>query len=827
MKKLFTLLSFLFLSLMLKSATFESIANGSWMAASTWSMTAGSDIDGVPDFSDDVIITTHTVTLANAANSCRNFTNTATGTLVGNSKKLYLKGNFTNQGKILTNIDLNFLSNSLFSSTPTYTNTGTFWLQSAITVTIASGTTINKVGPIRFQTNTAKVVNLGDVTLKNLGSTLGTLYFMKSANKWTNASGSSLCLSANISTVGATSPTLDCSANSNTMTYSMNVNQIFDTEYYNLNLSSNTSKNLSSDLHVLNNLTITGIASNRLYSNGNNIFIGGNLTNNLGLIDTETSGDTVIFNGIGNTQTVSGTKVNRFWNLKIDNPGGSVSFTTNQLVINDLIMTNGNCNSNTSKLTLVSDENATAAIAQITNTASVSFSGSMVIQKYIQDMYLADDAPGGMYYDLSVPVSNTNVMDWDNEMYISGIGDYDGIGGPAGVDGYTTDSSSTMKTYDETTNTFSPVTGTNTALAVGKGYQLLMADDAAMSFWNDKTIDSRGTPNYGDVKLTGLSYTGSAGGGWHLVGNPYASAIDFDLLTRANVNYEVYYTDQGNYSDYLANIGTIIPSYQGFYIVASSGGFGAKSITFHESSKVDDHMTAFYKNKPKYDIRLNLSSALTPYAHKNHIIFKDNMLSGYDEGIDAVYRKFPKAVAPAIYMKDAVSNKGIITNYMNSNADNQTIPLEIFTPKTGVYYVDVEVLNYQGYNQIWIENTKTGDKFDILNQVPIQGEEMKTNSDYVLRMSKSSAQNPIIKADDNVLIYTTENTLNLKSSFNDQVLKEVKIYDLSGKLVLALSNVAINNINAYCINISSLQAGIYVVNTINEQMQVKNHKIIK
>lgn len=829
MKAIFTLVCVFFTLITVKaqvgSGTFQSIATGNWMASSTWTQTAGTDLDGIPDSDDVVIITTHTVKLASGANNpCRSLTINTNGVLDGNNGKLVLKGNFTNTGHVIKNMNVVVQANCIFSSATTFTNTGEIRITGG-RLTFAAGTVLNKKGNISLQISGTSVVNRGSITL-NTGSPVGKISG-NTITSWTNTAGSYLKITADIT--GST--VFDFTAATNTVVYAGTCATILPNTYNSLEVISNTVKTLTTDLNVTGNFLVSG-ASNLLDVNGNTIYVGGNFTHIAGTIDFETTPSKMVLNSVSSaTQVVSGAAVTRFYDLEIDNPGGSVSFTAPKRVINDLIMTNGNCNSNTNRLILTSDLNATAAIAAIINTNNVSFSGSMVIEKFIDDMFFGvGPAGGGMYYDLSSPTQNSLAMDWDDEIFISGLGPYDGIGGPAGVDGYTPSGFESMHTYDEVTNTFAAVTSTATALVPSKGYQLLLADDEAFSEWYAKTIDTRGVPNYGDVTVSGLTRTAGMGGGlgWHLVGNPYASAIDYNTVTKTNVFNNIYYTDQGNYTNWFTSFGNrILPAHQGFYLEAKTGSLGGRSIKFKETDKVPNHATFFNRNKAVYDIKLVLSSSLTPYSHENHIIFDADAQVGYDEGIDASYRKFPIAVAPAIYMKDVVTNNGIITNYMNTKLDEVTIPLVIFTPKTGVYYIDAKVLNIEEYKTIWIENIKTGDKYEVGNPAVVSGKELTTNTDYVLRMSKLAKSSSIVEADNNVLVFTTENTINLKAVGEDQMVNELKIYDMTGKLVLSQSNIALNTIHAFQLDISNLISGIYIVSTTSADLKTKNVKIVK
>jgi hypothetical protein len=431
------------------------------------------------------------------------------------------------------------------------------------------------------------------------------------------------------------------------------------------------------------------------------------------------------------------------------------------------------------------------------------------------------------YHDLSSPVQSGTVSDWDNEIYISGIDTWDGSADATGPDGYVLNFANTMHTYDEATNSFNPVSGSATPLVVGTGYQLLLADN--LSAWFAKVIDTRGIPNYGNIAITNLAYTSGQGEGWHLLGNPYPSPINFSGsgVTKTRFKNFVYFTDGGNYTAQPVN--TTISALQGFYVERSTTT-NTGSVTFRETAKVDDHTTAFNRVKPNYDIKLNITSNLTPFHHENEINFSSDATVGYDDELDAGYHKFPMPVAPALYMIESESNKKLVRNVMNSSEDEVTIPLGIFTPKAGVYYLDASILNTDAYNYVWIENIKTGEKFDLNNSVVIEGEDLATNTDYILRLSKQAQNNSISAAilETDLIIFSTENTINLKSSNSDHNISEILVYDMTGKLVLSRTNVSVKAGTDYTkIDVTSLSSGIYIVKAIDEEGRIASKKLVK
>ncbi len=172
----------------------------------------------------------------------------------------------------------------------------------------------------------------------------------------------------------------------------------------------------------------------------------------------------------------------------------------------------------------------------------------------------------------------------------------------------------------------------------------------------------------------------------------------------------------------------------------------------------------------------------------------------------------------------------MITNAIGTDAEEVVIPLGYYTPLAGTYYIQPNVLNTNGYDYVWIENTKTGKKFDLDgSSIPVEGKEDATNTDYVLhlsKLSKSSTQTQTAFAND-LTIFNIENSVNIKANNADHILNTVSIYDLSGKLITEQTNVSVVAGNTISIDISSLARGMYIVNVTDEIGNRQSKKIIK
>ncbi|MBK8368045.1 MAG: hypothetical protein IPL10_11650 [Bacteroidetes bacterium] len=52
-------------------------------------------------------------------------------------------------------------------------------------------------------------------------------------------------------------------------------------------------------------------------------------------------------------------------------------------------------------------------------------------------------------------------------------------------------------------------------------------------------------------------------------------------------------------------------------------------------------------------------------------------------------------------------NRNLIKNVVDSKEEElRFLALGVFTPKSGVYYLDASILNTNDYKYVWLENTK-------------------------------------------------------------------------------------------------------------------------
>ncbi len=215
-------------------------------------------------------------------------------------------------------------------------------------------------------------------------------------------------------------------------------------------------------------------------------------------------------------------------------------------------------------------------------------------------------------------------------------------------------------------------TAAPTEMAVMKGY-------IAVSPAGNRTIQfTGGNLNTGNQSLTDLP------SGFNLVGNPYASYVDFAQATKTGVTNSIWYRSKssGSYvfqtynvpANVGANDGTaIIPPMQSFWIKTTSGtntfGFTNTMRSHQDQSVATNRLKAPAVNTQKL-ARLEIANG----ADKDETVvyFNENALNTFDD-FDSQKMFNETAGAPELYT--LTDNKNLVINGFNAVQLNTEIPL--------------------------------------------------------------------------------------------------------------------------------------------------------
>ena len=331
-----------------------------------------------------------------------------------------------------------------------------------------------------------------------------------------------------------------------------------------------------------------------------------------------------------------------------------------------------------------------------------------------------------------------------------------------------------------------------------------------------------GTPNTGDQTFS-LTITPSSVLNWNLVGNPYPSAVDWDLVTgKSNLADGYYYVWNENkaggagYEAYLddahktAGVNGKIPPMQGFFVNASGTSIGMPNTA-------RTHSGDSWLKEVSETNRLTLTISSATNYDETYILFETNGKIGAD-WYDATKMLTMDKQVPQIYTMVAGDQKTLI-NTMPIITNPITIPVGIVAPSDGNYSINVNgIENFSSLTGLVLEDLKMNVKQNVL-QNPIYQFSATGNEDagrFLLHFN-GDLTNP---SDGNsIKIYSSEKTINV---FCSAGLKNghIIISNMLGQQILS-QNLIDQPLNQITVNVVK---GYYIVK-IQSDNEVKMVKV--
>lgn len=470
--------------------------------------------------------------------------------------------------------------------------------------------------------------------------------------------------------------------------------------FNNLTLSGSDLKLFQDNLTVNGNFTSTSIFSP--VNSGFVFTLTGNFTNNG---TYQRRNETLNLTGTS-TQNISGSSLTEFTNLTINKTSGSVTLngTVNLYgVLNILSSTNFDADgTGAGVLTLISTNDAPvsdARIARLTGTASIT--GNVTVQRFTMPEIIGGTR---VYRYISAPVSGQFVSDWIDDFPITGTFSNPSTDFPLGS-GITTicgipivPTTPSLFVYVEANAgtgandlgwTRFPASGlaSSASLQVGRGYAAFLRDCT-----NPTVIDVRGPVNQGTINLTSLvsrTVNGNTEDGYNLVGNPYPSAIDWEVdagWTRTGISSVIAVRDNGSgggyvYYDYSSGSTPLpIAMGQAFWVRVT----GTPTFSINEQAKTGTAATFFRTGEPD---RLTLLLVKGTQEDKAIVNINPNAKTTLDD-FDG-----PK-LDNTLFDLSTLSEEGVslAINAIDHIACGSILPINVKDLTTGSYTLSVEGL---------------------------------------------------------------------------------------------------------------------------------------
>ena len=332
--------------------------------------------------------------------------------------------------------------------------------------------------------------------------------------------------------------------------------------------------------------------------------------------------------------------------------------------------------------------------------------------------------------------------------------------------------------YDEPTYTWlNQKVGANyiTQFVPGKGY--LVSFEAT-----DQTKLFTDNLNNGDVVVAVTKTSTGAYAGANLIGNPYASGIDWNLATRSLFadDYAYIYdpTEGGGAGNYVTVNGNLpdafIAPHQGFFVLANEAG----NFTFSNSMRV--HGGTFAKNSGVQNQLVMQFSNNTYYDHTTLRII-DNAEFTRDRS-DAIKMYSFNPAAPQLYTFTS-DQKKVAINSIPSIPEEGSVALGLLVPETGVYTLSLAGISGEfDTDYVYLEDLVSGITQNLAENpvYSFHAEKGEVNNRFLLKFGALSV--PELPGSIQLHAYTSGNTLYV---LNQAEKAHVEVYNVQGQLVLS------------------------------------------
>ena len=245
-------------------------------------------------------------------------------------------------------------------------------------------------------------------------------------------------------------------------------------------------------------------------------------------------------------------------------------------------------------------------------------------------------------------------------------------------------------------------------LVAGSGYAVHMPGNATLSFDGPAVTTAQ-------LSKSGLARGPAADAGWHLLGNPYASPLDWDLVMRtgagnylSTVNKALYLFKSkgpyaGAYSSYLpkqdtlagisVNGGTnVVPVGQSYFVrrrlVSTSGLVTLTLATLLTTPDSTSGQGGVAETRPR--LVLALRNAAGTLAHQTAIYFQDGATETHDPGYDALY--LASTGQPLALTSTSGAEAFSINGLPLLDSTDVAVPLQLNAATAGTYELAVDAL---------------------------------------------------------------------------------------------------------------------------------------
>jgi len=359
-----------------------------------------------------------------------------------------------------------------------------------------------------------------------------------------------------------------------------------------------------------------------------------------------------------------------------------------------------------------------------------------------------------------------------------------------------------LQEWDETMHVWTDISEPETELYPKQGYGLWATPGKATSYtFTGTPLTSQQTQA---ITFTEYSAEPEAYEGSNLLGNPYPSYIDWDLVT----GYGAKYTWNGtSYDAYTAvsGFGTgsrYLSPMEGFFIVTNSAG----TFQLSNSQRTNDNSV---KSAKGFEKGIVLAANSGELENSLQIVFDETASENFELAKDAW--KFLSGT-PGLSEIYSIGADGNYT--VDVRPECETIQLGFTNDEAGAY--SIEINEIADIPEAYLEDTKTGTFHNLINgRYEFAWDTSDDEKRFKLHFNSVGIEESTI-SESNIRIYADGQQIFIKGAESG----EVMVSDVMGRIVLQ-QNISASELCTIPVN---LQTGIYIV-SVKSGNEVKTEKV--
>ncbi|MBE0661483.1 MAG: T9SS type A sorting domain-containing protein [Bacteroidales bacterium] len=314
---------------------------------------------------------------------------------------------------------------------------------------------------------------------------------------------------------------------------------------------------------------------------------------------------------------------------------------------------------------------------------------------------------------------------------------------------------------------FDIVNGSNN-FELGRGYMAAYDAGGVKSF--------TGALNVADLPITGLGISAGNNNSWHLLGNPFSSALTWDAsaawgLTNIAGVAKIWNEANQSYTDLTSSPSTVIPATNGFMVQVSEG---TGSLTIPAAKRVHS-IQAFYKSTVS-GMMLTARSHTAGNAQEARIVINPDATNGFDQMYDS---EFLAGHAPAFY--SSAGEIKLSTNSLPELSVETEIPFNFIKNEGNQFSIEasgIESISATPY----LVDLKTGTNQNLAENPVYNFTSQDGDAPGRFLLKFSAVGIPEVPGSESLHAYVYDNILYVMNSGASKV--RVEVYNIHGQLLM-------------------------------------------